>query len=509
MAYERACGISKMIGIWARSVAGSLAAQDGIALLIALIALSVLSLAGFYMGLNAAGELRISDNYESGILAAAAARAGLNHARALIRGLPFDDLLKGPDNEYNSDPSYLTQARKHAFRNWVSWAVAHALDTTNPGGNLAGLPDDGLINAGGSFGNSGTPLIPAVGVPITAPNPSGPGTIIVGRYFVKVTDNNGDVSEMIQDPADNPFFDGDGIVVIRSVGVARTIREQTGDALRQNSVAVVEGRFKRRSTFNLGAPLVVQGSAVAPSSAGMFEGAQFAIDGGNLKPGIAAIDVSLGDGASPSQQISSQVARSQRGNIRGLGGSPSIRDITAEISADPDKALLLNPAYLYSFAGIEVPRFADRVFHGNQEWPGDSSPDIGVYDPALPDADPSQHPKVTLVEGDLSINGTVAGGGLLVVRGRVYGTGRLVFNGLVLLLGAGDLNLDGLSLKISGGLYVVRLINEGKDAAFDVPKLTIAGDAAIVADSKAIEMGVRLIPPIQIGWREIMPTLDP
>ena len=35
---------------------------------------------------------------------------------------------------------------------------------------------------------------------------------MTARYFVKVTDNNGDASELEADPSDNPFFDGDGII---------------------------------------------------------------------------------------------------------------------------------------------------------------------------------------------------------------------------------------------------------------------------------------------------------
>ena len=93
------------------------------------------------------------------------------------------------------------------------------------------------------------------------------------------------------DLADNPFVDGDGIVVVRSMGVAQTILEKTGANLRRNSVALFEARYKIRTVFNLDAALVVQGNIVLPSESVMFNGASFLIQGGAINRGIATIDV--------------------------------------------------------------------------------------------------------------------------------------------------------------------------------------------------------------------------
>ena len=76
------------------------AQQEGAALLITLLALSLLLLLGLYLILGANTELQISDNYETQIQATYAALAGLNHARAVVRGLAFNDLLRGPDGVY-------------------------------------------------------------------------------------------------------------------------------------------------------------------------------------------------------------------------------------------------------------------------------------------------------------------------------------------------------------------------------------------------------------------------
>src|SRR5207249_9318913 len=131
-----------------------------------------------------------------------------------------------------------TVSGKYGFRNWVDWSTARSLNILNPAAAVSGLPDEGLFNTGG-----GTILVPATGVALTAPNPYGSGTVTTARYFLKVTDND--------DGDNDPFTDSDGIVIVRSTGVAQTIREAAGETVRANSVAVYEARFKRSQTFGI------------------------------------------------------------------------------------------------------------------------------------------------------------------------------------------------------------------------------------------------------------------
>ena len=58
--------------------------ESGAALLLALLALTLLSLLGFLMSLSATTGVQISDNYESHVRGDSAALAGLNHARVLF-----------------------------------------------------------------------------------------------------------------------------------------------------------------------------------------------------------------------------------------------------------------------------------------------------------------------------------------------------------------------------------------------------------------------------------------
>ncbi len=480
--------------------------DEGMALLFALIALALFSVIGLLSALDAATELKISDNYESHIQALQAARAGMSHARELLRGLRFDDQLRGPDGENDSSPAYLATARRFSFRNPLPWLVARSLDLSNPAGDLAGMSDDGVINTGAAGASAGTALIPITGIPMASPSP---GLRILARYFVKVTDNNGEPSEVQADPFDDPFSDGDGVVIVRSLGVASTIGEVIGSARQWNSVAAFESRFKLRRTFQLDAPLVLQALGIEPSGSEMFVGESFLISGGPAHAAIGVIDPDLLDGASPLQNVLSSIAAGQMGNIRGAGLVPSVSDLTAATAAHAEKKLLLDRAWLRDFVRREVPQFADAVFAGSQVWNAGNAPDLGYSDSALPATDPLQRPRVTLVDGDLALDGGIEGAGILVVTGTMRVSGGFGFRGLVLLVGSGRLETDGLSPGLSGGVYMAALTESGASLEWATARISIAGASLITMDEDAIGMALRLIPPSQLGCREITPTLDP
>ena len=395
--------------------------ESGIATLLALIALSVFSLLSLFLSLDAATEACLSDNAEAHLQAIFAAKSGLEHAGELLNGLEFDDLLRGPDGAYDGSATYLSQAGTHGYRNPLTWVAARALDVDDPAPFVLGLTDDGLLNTGRYGISPGTVLIPLTGVAFRAPRHNGSGLLTTARYFVKVSDNNGEATERALDPEDNPFLDGDGIIVVRSMGVSRTIRETLGVGVHSNAISAFEARFKRTRVFNLDAPMVILANEIAPSGEEVFSGASFRIDGRG-RVGLATVDTAVFDGTSPAQALSSALSPEQSDAIQGAGLRPSIQDITASISGDPDRALLLNPDFLWNLVSGPLTRGADRVFVGNQSWVGGDSPDLGSYDPAKEANDPGQKPRLTVVDGDLAINGSYSGAGLLVVReiGRAH-----------------------------------------------------------------------------------------
>ena len=488
--------------------------EEGIAVLIALIALSLFSLFGLYMTVNATTELRMSDNYETHVAALYAAKAGLSHTRELLKGIQFNDLLKGPDGTHDTSVTYLAQARLYSFRNPISLAQARALDILSPSATLSGIADDGLISTGKNGSNNGTPLVPLDGIALTVPNPYGSGTITTGRYFVKVTDNNGEARELAGDVLNDPFIDGDGEIIVRSLGIAQTIREgTTSGVVRANSVAVLEARFRLAQQFNLNSPFVVEGNTVQPASSNMFSGNSFLIDGLSSNFGVSTIDTNLADSVTPYADIYNSLATNQRNKIRGVGSTPSMTDITTAVSTDVDKSKLLDPNYLYNFATNLAPTFADNVYQGPLKITSSNSNtfDLGNYDYSKPYNDPSQRPVTTIVQGDLEIGSSgVHGGGVLIVTGKLSGNGSLSYDGLILVIGEGYTDLSGVNVSIHGGIYTVNVKPNGAGVpVFGTTKISLGGNSDVIFDSSTINMGVSRLPASQRGVREVLSAQDP
>src|SRR5207249_4296903 len=175
-------------------------------------------------------------------------------------------------------------------------------------------------------------------IPLSAPDPYSAGGLTFARYFVKVSDNNGEAPEVAMDPADNPFLDGDGTVIVRSLGISPRIRETAGTAAQTNAVAIYEARFKRHRTFDLQSALLVQGNEVVPSGSEMFSGNSFLISAGDDNFGLAVVDTAPGDGISPVQQIASRLLPEQRPNIRGMGRIPRMLDLCTCIRRSEEHA---------------------------------------------------------------------------------------------------------------------------------------------------------------------------
>jgi hypothetical protein len=469
---------------------------SGAALLITLLTLLLFSLLGLYMAFNATTSVRISDNFESQLQATYAAIAGLNHASALLRGLDWNAVLRGPDGSYDNSASYRSLVKTFGFRMPLPSGTAQTLNIFDPAPDTATIPDDGLLNTGFCEGVRGTILVPITGCALFAPNPYGAGTITTSRYFVKVADNNGDPSEIAGDPEDNPFVDGDGIIVVRSMGISKTLLENSGAIPRRNSVAVFESRLKRLSTWNLGPTLVVMGAGVNAAFSGSYEIA------GGADPGIGAIDTVRDDALFPDRVIRSVTGTG--GNISGGGlSNPSVSDIAAQVSANRDQALLLNPGYLWDFIYRQAPKIADNYFNGSQNWQSGNDVYLGAYDNSKALNAPGQDPKITVVNGDLQITGSISGGGLLIVTGNFSYSGSFLFNGLVLVIGSGSLTADGTGQGIEGGIVIANLQNAGGNITFGTSTISMGGNSRMASSRNAVQMAIGLIPASQISFREI------
>jgi hypothetical protein len=274
-------------------------------------------------------------------------------------------------------------------------------------------------------------------------------------------------------------------------------------------VAVFESRYKRRSTFQLSAPLVILGDSVLPAGTALFEGTGFHLRGGAAAPGLAVIDPNPGNASFPAQQIAQALSPDQAGSITGDGSPPCIRDITSSLAAAGDAALLLSPSYLQEFINRTEPQSADNVLGDGQNWTGAGVTDLGFYDPGRPPNAPGQRPLATVVTSDLDIPGNVSGGGLLVVCGRMRVTGTFVFSGLVLVIGSGELDLRPVNMSVTGAIFLAAVSASNGSLSWGIPKITLGGNIQLELNASAVRMGVKLIPPAQTGFREVTSTLDP
>jgi len=466
--------------------------EQGIAMLFVLIALSVLTMFSAYLFMSSVEELKVSDNSESMLQARFAARAGIEHAREALRGLQFNAVLKGPDGTYTNTSDYLNTVRSASFRNPATWSTFRSLNLADPTGDFGSLPDDGVVNTG-----SGTVLIPQTGIVFSATNPYGAGTLNTARYFVKVADNNGEASELAKDAANNPFVDGDGIIIVRSSGVAQTISDIAGGTIRRNSVAIFESRFMQGGgPFGpMGSPAIVIGSSIDAN----FSGNAFDITGTSEGPGLATIDTDLNDAFFPDQIL--KAATNGKGNITGnctgADASNCIADITNSVINDTKKSQLRDPNWLHDFVFNQVPNMADNVITNGSI----GSVDLGT----------TSNPKITFVSGDLSATGGITGAGLLVVTGSLAMGGSVNFDGLVLVIGSGDFWAHGMNRGIHGGLIVANLTEVngawtfGTSTVFD-----IRGNSQISSyDGSLASMGSGIIPLKQISFREIPSGMDP
>lgn len=482
--------------------------EEGVALLMVLIALFLFLVIGLYLALLATAEVRISDNFESYHRARNAALAGMNHARVLLRGVRFDDQLRGPDGSHDLGPAYMASSRQCSFRMPVTLSAARMMDILNPPALPPDGSDDGILNSGWHPGGNGVVLIPGTGIAYMFANPHGPGMVAGARYFVKASDNNGEASELALDPGDDPFIDGDGQIILRSTGVSRTLGETMEIGFRNNTAAIFEARFKRYATFELDAPMVVQSSAVASAGPRIFSGSDFSIEGGASAPAVALIDPVPGDGLDPAPQILSQIAPVQVNCLRGAGLPPSVWDITAQIAAHEEKRRLLDKIQFWKFMKTTLPGFADNKFLGAQIWVGGAPAFLGSYDPALPSTSPLQDPRVIHVDGDLSVDGNLEGAGLLAVTGRASVKGNFIYRGLILVVGAGELDVGGAAM-ISGGILVAGLPGAGGVVGWGTAKLSVGDTCRIRFDRGLIKMAVDLIPPTELSLREITAVIDP
>ncbi len=97
----------------------------------------------------------------------------------------------------------------------------------------------------------------------------------------------------------------------------------------------------------------------------------------------------------------------------------------------------------------------------------------------------------------------------MIVTGRLTVDGEFAFNGLVLIIGAGEFYATGMKPGIKGGVYIARITGLPGSLSWGISKLTLSGESWITYDRQVIDMAVRLIAPSQVSFREVTGAMDP
>ncbi len=450
--------------------------EKGIALLFAVILSLVLIVLGLGLTMFSITNFNIGNENESHQAAFTVADAGYNLMKDALRGQDLTVLL----STYTAVPEYinLTEAINGTIpqRNPLYPLDARNIDFRNPPDPVGVLRIPGL-------------LTPVSGISL--------GT---GYFFARISDNSDGDGDM--------DADFDNMIYMRVTGVhpgpLAEISSHGGHV--KNSVSIIESLLKRDYSFDLGAPLSIAG----PDVNATFDGAAFNITGDNDHPGISVFyDDMSGTGASATAQSVYDAASFNKNQGRRITGDvgdfgprpePSISDDTEEIknSPNPDARNVLDPNFLASFVR-QLSTVADTNYSGDTSLAG-TNIELGTV----------ENPQITFVDGDLSVSGRGVGAGVLVVTGSLEYLGSFDYNGLVLILGEGELKMGGATKDITGGMLVSKLLAlEGGGYELGVPSITISGNSNFTFDSSSIRMAVNLLPLKSVMWREITPDVEP
>jgi hypothetical protein len=121
--------------------------------------------------------------------------------------------------------------------------------------------------------------------------------------------------------------------------------------------------------------------------------------------------------------VSAAIPSNRKANYTGTGSTPSVSNVTSTLPTNEQSVTSLQ-AMLQSIQGV-----ATDVVTG----PASSVPNAGT----------AAAPTIEYVNGDLSLSGNVTGYGILVVTGNYSASGNVGWNGVVLVVGQGVMNVNG------------------------------------------------------------------
>ncbi len=403
--------------------------EAGLALLAALFTTALVATLVWVLSVQNLIQWRLLQEVEARLYSMVLAQNGIEFARGLLPLVEVDELLAGPDGSFSG-----TDLAE--WRNPLPFAEARRLDPESwtPG------RDDGL---------------PARGRDSLLPNGySDPGG---GRFYLRFSNN----------PEEPAHQDRDGVVLVRSMGVAPLKLRNPFLASTRNSVTLIETRLLQETAFRLRSAITLAGD----SGDFQWSGSQFLLDGGHREPAVRFLSLG-GDGLGA--DFRRNLSRAQARRIRGAGSEPSLRDSTGAYRGDP--------RYRSLFQAVFWRHFQDQL-------------------PILSSATGIVH----LPEGGSL---PAAASGVVVARGNLILQGDVRFRGILLHLGGGAVILKDRA-QIAGGLWLSNLSLDGDTVRGGPLSLHLSDLARIRYDADAIRSGLRSFPPTQLGWRLLFPEMTP
>ncbi len=487
--------------------------------------LLALGLSITYSSLN---EFVISEEFEKHQYALTIAEAGLNIVRFDLKGVDLDDAVEQteevPDFTGTPPPAEGT----YASRNPIPLQQARTVDFENPPA-LAGMrtvpgylsPPLGQAVSGGRFFARITRVTRQIHAenglaPAGRPSPylfrTGDGLMLASSFpsiFSAILPSFSRGPLLLatgDDESESTSDDGSGeeenemtYYVIRVIGVYPIVPSATGPSATRNAIAVVEAFVWRDASFNLGSPVAILG----PDTNATFDGNSFDVAGDDTHPGISFLYDSPGADAFNSMTSAYEALRgNQHDNIQGAdgfyGSAPSMRDDTEAARNDSNLIRILDPNFVEAFA-TAVAKCADVSYTDPSTHLSGSGIELGTV----------EQPKVVYVGGDLILTGSGSGAGLLVVRGDFQYRGAFDYDGLVLVVGNGSVEMSGANKNLVGGMLIAHTVENGGGYSFADALFDLRGNSNILYDGEKIGMALSQLPLETVSWREITPEIEP
>ena len=495
--------------------------ERGVALLIALILTVLLSLIGLSLILSTMTSLSLGTEFENHERAILIADGGLNEARANLRASTVNDILASTTQVPAFAAYSAPQGGTYQLRNPITLIEARNTNFAAP-----------------DFQNN--VLLSVKGL-LTQPA----GTLLAGgpgRYFARLVDN---ADEAKFGAADDPTVDSDGIVLMRVIGVFPTLGDRvTHSTAFKNSVAVLEAAMKADMSLAIESPIVLCGPTVTgfdPNAEKLLidgydhTGMSYAqitmnnlnANGNNDKRklhdepddahygiGLVNNDPGAEDAKLALQQMLAKVDEGKGDYITGLGGTPSIGDVTQVVrdSENEDAANIFNPYFMNWFMAVARAQADESMSYYDDT---DVKRKLNNVNFGT-----TNDPQMVFVDGDVRLSGNLTGAGLLIVTGSLFVSGKIDYEGMILVVGedrdgikGGEVTVTG-NMTVIGGLFAAKLVKttntDGSLASirYGSPSFTIGGTANIYNHSGNIDMGLKTLPLRIIGWREVTPEIE-